>query len=196
MGEKLRNALYEMLTNGRWTEGEQRGEWAVPAEVYAMAQEAIEVSPAAPQVAPEGWPDETEIINHLGPLKFIASKLAECDAPLDAEALHRVALIVTRMYAAVPLTHADGWCEHHASPLADRKPIPDPSVGVQHKEIGNCAAVTESPVAASAWRRWSRGAARKRSSCGSSASWSRPRPVVSKSAPNIYAKPTCKPNSP
>ena len=42
--ERLGNALHEMLTNGRWTEGEQRGEWAVSPEVYeigAMAEIGI-----------------------------------------------------------------------------------------------------------------------------------------------------------
>ena len=38
--ERLRNALHEMLTNGRWTEGEQRGEWAILPEVYEIGANA------------------------------------------------------------------------------------------------------------------------------------------------------------
>lgn len=38
--ERLRAGLNEILTNGRWTEGEQRGEWAVSKEVYETAAEA------------------------------------------------------------------------------------------------------------------------------------------------------------
>lgn len=39
---KLRNALWEVTTNGRWTEGEQCGEWAISKEVYDTAREAHE----------------------------------------------------------------------------------------------------------------------------------------------------------
>jgi hypothetical protein len=40
--ERLRNAIYEVTTNGRWTEGEQRGEWAISIEVYETARDAYD----------------------------------------------------------------------------------------------------------------------------------------------------------
>lgn len=40
--ERLRAALYEVTTNGEWTEGEQRGEWKISKEVYETARDACE----------------------------------------------------------------------------------------------------------------------------------------------------------
>jgi hypothetical protein len=37
---QLRATLYEVTTNGRWTEGEQCGEWAISKEVYETARDA------------------------------------------------------------------------------------------------------------------------------------------------------------
>lgn len=39
--ERLRAALNEVLTNGRWTEGEQRGEWAIAPEIYMTGRDAL-----------------------------------------------------------------------------------------------------------------------------------------------------------
>lgn len=38
-------ALAEVTTNGRWTEGEQRGEWAITNEVYETARDALAPAP-------------------------------------------------------------------------------------------------------------------------------------------------------
>jgi hypothetical protein len=38
--ERLRNALYEVTTNGEWTKGEQVGDWAISKEVYETARDA------------------------------------------------------------------------------------------------------------------------------------------------------------
>jgi hypothetical protein len=40
--KRLRSALYEVITNGSWTEGEQRGDWRISREVYELAKEACE----------------------------------------------------------------------------------------------------------------------------------------------------------
>lgn len=40
--EGLRAALYEVITNGEWTKGEQKGDWAVSKEVYDTARDAID----------------------------------------------------------------------------------------------------------------------------------------------------------
>lgn len=48
--ERLRAALYEVTTNGRWTEGEQFGDWAISNAVYETARDALgadEQSPSA-----------------------------------------------------------------------------------------------------------------------------------------------------
>jgi hypothetical protein len=37
--ERLRMILKEVTTNGRWTDGEQCGEWAISKEVYDTAKE-------------------------------------------------------------------------------------------------------------------------------------------------------------
>lgn len=42
---QLTNALHEVTTNGRWTKGEQCGEWAISNEVYETARDAL--APAA-----------------------------------------------------------------------------------------------------------------------------------------------------
>lgn len=42
---QARNALNEVTTNGRWTEGEQRGEWAITNEVYETARDALAPAP-------------------------------------------------------------------------------------------------------------------------------------------------------
>lgn len=39
--ERLRAALYEVTTNGAWTEGEQRGGWMISKEVYETARDAL-----------------------------------------------------------------------------------------------------------------------------------------------------------
>ena len=39
--ERLLAALWEVTTNGRWTEGEQRGEWAISSEVYETARDEL-----------------------------------------------------------------------------------------------------------------------------------------------------------
>lgn len=43
---RLRNTLYEVTTNGEWTDGEQCGDWRIAKEVYETARDAlIEPSP-------------------------------------------------------------------------------------------------------------------------------------------------------
>ncbi len=39
---ELLEALYEVITNGEWTDGEQCGEWRISKDVYNMAREAFE----------------------------------------------------------------------------------------------------------------------------------------------------------
>lgn len=39
--ERLLAVLYEVTTNGRWTEGEQCGEWAISNAVYETARDAL-----------------------------------------------------------------------------------------------------------------------------------------------------------
>lgn len=39
--EKLRTALEEVRTNGEWTEGEQRGDWKISPEVYALVCDTL-----------------------------------------------------------------------------------------------------------------------------------------------------------
>lgn len=38
----LRNALWEATTNGRWTEGQQCGEWAISKEVAQTVSEVLD----------------------------------------------------------------------------------------------------------------------------------------------------------
>lgn len=45
--EALRDAANEAVTNGEWTDGEQRGDWRISKEVYEMLQEAVEMYDAA-----------------------------------------------------------------------------------------------------------------------------------------------------
>jgi hypothetical protein len=47
----LRQAAEEARTNGRWTEGEQRGEWCIPKEVHDMLSEALVGAEIAAQLA-------------------------------------------------------------------------------------------------------------------------------------------------
>lgn len=47
--ERLRAALYEATTNGRWTEGEQRGEWAISNAVYETARDALNEQVTTPK---------------------------------------------------------------------------------------------------------------------------------------------------
>lgn len=50
----LRNALNEVVTNGRWTEGEQCGEWAITKEVYETARDELDFpSSNSPQATEE-----------------------------------------------------------------------------------------------------------------------------------------------
>ena len=46
--ERLRAVLYEVTTNGRWTEGEQRGEWAISNAVYETARDALGANEQSP----------------------------------------------------------------------------------------------------------------------------------------------------
>lgn len=39
--ERLWAVLNEVQTNGEWTEGEQRGDWKISAEVYAMIADVL-----------------------------------------------------------------------------------------------------------------------------------------------------------
>lgn len=39
--ERLRAALYEVTTNGEWTDGEHRGAWKISKEVYETARDAL-----------------------------------------------------------------------------------------------------------------------------------------------------------
>lgn len=38
----LRAALYEVVTNGQWTAGEQRGDWQISKDVYETARDALD----------------------------------------------------------------------------------------------------------------------------------------------------------
>lgn len=39
--ERLRAVIYEITTNGKWTDGEQCGDWKISKEVYETARDAI-----------------------------------------------------------------------------------------------------------------------------------------------------------
>ena len=39
--QDLLNALAEVTTNGKWTDGEQRGDWQISQAVYETARDAI-----------------------------------------------------------------------------------------------------------------------------------------------------------
>src|SRR5262245_43266226 len=40
--EQLRAVVNEVITNGEWTEGEQRGDWKISKEVYELARDALD----------------------------------------------------------------------------------------------------------------------------------------------------------
>lgn len=43
--ERLRAVLNEVVTNGKWSGGEQYGDWLISQDVYAMARAALEPKP-------------------------------------------------------------------------------------------------------------------------------------------------------